>query len=91
MVTICLCTGLCFTVYAEETYMYISDEVVPAYEIAKKLSSVLSINGTKATCESSAEGNDCVSLSLSFATRLAVMTRLDTQHWSLRTPEAVPL
>lgn len=64
MVTVCLCTSLCITAYAEETEAYISDEIVPAYEIAANLSSVLSISGTKATCESSAIGDDCVSITV---------------------------
>lgn len=64
MVTVCLCTSLCFTAYAEETDTYISDEIVPAYEIAQRPSSVLSISGTKATCESSAKGDDCVSITV---------------------------
>lgn len=40
MVTVCLCTCLCFTAYAEENNLYISDEIVPAYEIAQNPSSV---------------------------------------------------
>ncbi|MCM1298565.1 MAG: hypothetical protein NC203_03685 [Firmicutes bacterium] len=64
MAAICLCSGLCFTVYAEESGTYISDEVVPAYEIAKTASSVLSISGTKATCVSSAKGDDCVGITV---------------------------
>ena len=64
MVTICLCTSLCLTAYAEETDMYISDEIVPAYEISRNPSSVLTISGTSATCESSAKGYDCVSITV---------------------------
>ena len=64
MVTICLCTSLCLTAYAEETDMYISDEIVPTYEIARSLNSALSISGTKAMCESSAKGDDCVSITV---------------------------
>ena len=64
MVTICLCTSLCLTAYAEETDMYISDEIVPTYEIARSLNSALSISGTKAMCESRAEGDDCVSITV---------------------------
>ncbi len=64
MVTVCLCTSLCFTAYAEETDMYISDEIVPAYEIARNPSSVLTISGTSATYESSAKGYDCVSITV---------------------------
>lgn len=64
MATICLCIGFGSTAYAEETDTYISDEIVPAYEIAEKLSSFLSISGTKATCESSAKGDDCVSITV---------------------------
>ena len=58
MVTVCLCASLCLTTYAEETDMYISDEVVPAYEIAHALYSDLSISGTRATYESRADGDD---------------------------------
>lgn len=64
MVTFCLCTGFCFTAYAEEINTYISDEIVPAYEIAKNPSSFLVISGTSATCESSAKGDDCVSITV---------------------------
>ena len=64
MVTVCLCTGVCLTAYAEESDMYISDEIVPAYEIAENLSSALSISGTKATCESSAKGDDCIRITV---------------------------
>lgn len=64
MVTICLCTSLCFTAYAEETDTYISDEIVPTYEVARNLYSALSISGTKAMCESSAEGENCVSITV---------------------------
>lgn len=64
MVAICMCTSLCITTYAEETDAYISDEIVPAYEIAQSLSSVLSINGTRATCESSVKGDDFVSITV---------------------------
>ena len=64
MVTVCLCTCLCFTAYAEENNLYISDEIVPAYEIAQNPSSVLTIRGTSATCESSAKGDDCVSITV---------------------------
>lgn len=64
MVTVCLCTCLCFTAYAEENDLYISDEIVPAYEIAQNPSSVLTISGTNATCESSAKGDDCVSITV---------------------------
>ncbi len=64
MVTVCLCTGVCLTAYAEETDMYISDKIVPAYEIAENLSSVLSISGTRATCESGAKGDDCISITV---------------------------
>ena len=56
MVTVCLCTCLCFTAYAEENNLYMSDEIVPAYEIAQNPNSVLNIRGTSATCESSAKG-----------------------------------
>lgn len=64
MATICLCTSLCFTAYAEETDTYISDEIVPAYEIAQSPSSMLTISGTSATCESSTKGDDCVSITV---------------------------
>lgn len=64
MATICLCIGFGSTAYAEEINTYISDEVVPAYEIAETVSSVLSISGTKAVCESSAKGDDCVSITV---------------------------
>ena len=64
MVTVFLCTGFCITAYAEETDMYISDDVAPAYEIAKNLSSVLTISGTSAICESSTRGDDCVSITV---------------------------
>ena len=64
MATICLCIGFGSTAYAEETNTYISDEVVPAYETAETISSVLSISGTKATYESSAKGDDCVSITV---------------------------
>ena len=64
MVTVCLCASLCLTAYAEETDMYISDEVVPAYEIAHALYSDLSISGTRATYESRADGDDCVSITV---------------------------
>lgn len=64
MVTICLCTGLCFTAYAEEADMYISDDVVPAYEIAQSPNSMLTISGTSATCKSSTKGYDCVSITV---------------------------
>lgn len=64
MVTVCLCTSLCFTAYAEETDTYISDEIAPAYEISHRPSSVLSISGTKATYESSTKGDDCVSITV---------------------------
>lgn len=64
MVTVCLCASLCLTVYAEETDIYISDEVVPAYEIAHALYSDLSISGTRATYESRADGDDCVSITV---------------------------
>lgn len=64
MVTVCLCASLCLTAYAEETDMYISDEVVPAYEIAHALYSDLSISGKRATYESRADGDDCVSITV---------------------------
>lgn len=64
MVTVCLCTSLCFTAYAEETDMYISNGIALAYEIAQTPTSILSIKGTKATCESSTSGYDCVSITV---------------------------
>lgn len=64
MVTVCLCTSLCITAYAEETDMYISNDIALAYEIAQTPSSILSINGTKAVCESNTSGYDCVSITV---------------------------
>lgn len=64
MATICLCTGLCVTAYAEETDIYRSEDISLAYEIAQNPKSILSINGTNATCQSSTKGDDCVSITV---------------------------
>ena len=64
MVTICLCFGLSITAYAEETDKYISDGISLAYVIAQSPNSILIIEGTTATCESSTKGNDCVSITV---------------------------
>lgn len=64
MATICLCFGLSITAYAEETDTYISDDIALAYEIAQNPKSFLSIDGTKAVCQSWTDGNDCVSITV---------------------------
>lgn len=64
MVTICLCTSLCVTAYADNNDMYISDDATLAYETAQNPNSALSISGTKTMCESRAEGDDCVSITV---------------------------
>lgn len=64
MATIFLCFGLSVTAYAEETDTYISDDIALAYEIAKSPNSFLTIKGTTATCESSTNGSNCVSITV---------------------------
>mgnify|MGYP001053238191 FL=1 len=64
MATVCLCTGLCITAFADDNDMYISDNIAPAYETAQNPNSVLSIKGTTVTCESSTKGDDCVSITV---------------------------
>lgn len=64
MAAICLCFGLSIAAYAEETDKYISDDIAPAYEIAQIPISLLFIDGTKAACESSTKGEDCVKITV---------------------------
>lgn len=55
-----LCTSLTTSAYAETTSSIVESEVAPAYEIADRALSDLSISGNTAYCTSNARGNDIV-------------------------------
>lgn len=66
IVTVCLCAGSGVSAYAENSVQGLSStgEISPAYEIAQTVNSSLSINGTKATCTSTAYSDSCASISV---------------------------
>lgn len=61
-----LCAFVLFSVpaYGAETQMCLSGSVAPAYEIATNPASNLEISGKTATCESSAAGSNCASITV---------------------------
>lgn len=61
---IVLCTSMTASAYAETTSSYVDSSVSPAYEIANKAQSELSISGRTAYCTSSASGIDTVSITV---------------------------
>jgi len=61
-----LCAFVLFSVpaYGAETQMCLSGSAAPAYEIATSPASNLKISGKTATCESSAAGSNCASITV---------------------------
>lgn len=59
-----LCTSLTVPAYAETTSLYVDGGILPAYEIANRAQSSLSISGNTAYCRSEASGEEIVSITV---------------------------
>lgn len=59
-----LCTSLTVPAYAETTSSYVDSGILPAYEIANRAQSSLSISGKTAYCRSEAYGEESVSITV---------------------------
>ncbi len=64
LTVVCLCTTPAMTAFAEDPCPHVQSDISLAYEIALTPSSKLAINGTTATCISTTDGENTVSITV---------------------------
>lgn len=86
LAAVLLCTSSATTAFAEGSCTYAQSDISLAYEIARTLDSVLSISGTTATCISTADGENTVSITVTQTLQkrgfLWIWGNVDGASWS---------